>query len=181
MPEIPVVTVDVSHFRTKKQQQLLAMLNDKGVKTKCNEMILKTINDFVPMKTGALRKSGRATSEFIIWGEGLEYARYQYGGEVYGPNLPGLENGSPAWRSRKGKPKHPMGRELGVPGFALLRPKWQKGGQPYSGLVLYKFGYTTPGTHHHWDRYFTYAPKMKTNLEITRYLKAECKRRGLKT
>ena len=182
MSESPVVTIQVDQFRTKKQQKFLAMLNDDSIKTDINERILNVINHFVPKKTGALRRSGRATPDSIIWGEGLEYARYQYGGVVYGPNLPGLEYGSPAWRSRNGKRKHPTGRELGIPGSALLRPKWQKDepGKPkYTGLVLYTFGYTTPNTHHHWDKYFTYFPKMKTNLEITRFLKAECKRRGL--
>ncbi len=167
MPDIPIVTIDVARFRTKKQEELLAMLNDKKVKTEINTRILNTINKFVPKKSGALRRSGRATSEYISWGEGLaQYARYQYYGEVYGPNRPIVKNGTiVGWYSTPGQRKYPTGRELGVPGY------W----------MGWRFGYTTRGTHHHWDRYFTYFPKMKTNLEITRYLKKECKRRGLKT
>lgn len=166
MPDIPVVTIDVAKFSTKKQQKLLQLLNDKQVRTEVNTRIKDAINKFVPKKTGALRNSARATSDYIVWGEGLEYARYQYGGQVYGPNHPIVKGGRiVGWYSTPGQRKHPTGRELGVPG------QW----------MGWRFGYTTHGTHHHWDQYFRYLPKMKTNLEITRYLKAECKKRGLKT
>ena len=165
MPVIPIVTIEVEQFRTKKQQKLLDMLNDKVVKKQVNLRILNAINKFVPKKTGALRSSARVTSEFISWGTGLEYARYQYGGQIYGPNRPITEKGRiVGWFSTPGQRKYPTGRELGIPGY------WRG----------WRFGYTTPGTHHHWDRYFRYLPKMRTNLEITRYLKQECKRRGLK-
>lgn len=165
MPDIPVVTIDVERFRTKKQQKLLQMLNDKQVRTEINTRIKDAINPFVPKKTGALRNSARVTSNMIVWGEGLNYARYQYGGEVYGPNHPIVKGGKiVGWYSTPGKRKYPTGRELGIPG------SW-KG---------WKFGYTTKGTHHHWDKYFRYLPKLKANIEITRYLKRECKKRGLK-
>ena len=180
MPDIPIITLDVTKFNTKKQQKLLQMLNDKKVLVEVNTRIKDAINKFVPKKTGALRASARVTSNMIAWGEGLSYARYQYGGEVYGPNLPGLEGGNPAWRSRRGMQKHPTGRELGKRGAALLYPKWGVKDPSQRRPYLYTFGYTTHGTHHHWDQYFRYLPKMKTNLEITRYLKKECKKRGLK-
>ena len=183
MPEIPIVTIDVEQFRTKKQNKLLQMLNDPNVKVNVNTRIKNAINQFVPKKTGALRASARVHQDYISWGEGLpQYARYQYYGEIYGPNLPGAENGNPAWRSHKGRKKYPMGRMMGeFNGVVLLHPRWQKGTPRVTGLLPYKFGYTTPNTGHHWDKYFRYAPKMKTNLEITRYLKKECKRRGLST
>lgn len=168
MPDIAWVTIDVDQFRTKKQQQLLAMLNDKQVKVEINTRIKDAINKFVPKKSGALRESAVAHADYISWGENLSapYARYQYYGQVYGPNHPIMRGGRiVGWYSTPGRPKHPTGRELGVPGY------W-KG---------WRFGYTTHGTHHHWDRYFRYMPKLRTNIEITRYLKRECKRRGLKT
>ena len=165
MPNIPIITLDVTKFNTKKQQKLLQMLNDKNVLVEVNTRIKDAINKFVPKKTGALRESARVTSNMIAWGEGLEYARYQYGGEVYGPNHPITRGGTiVGWYSTPGQQKHPTGRELGIPGY------WRG----------WRFGYTTKGTHHHWDQYFRYFPKMKTNLEITRYLKKECKKRGLK-
>ena len=166
MPDIPIVTLDITKFRTKKQEKLLEMLNDNNVKTEINTRIKDAINKFVPKKSGALRRSARANSEFISWGEGLpQYARYQYYGEVYGPNRPIMSGGKiVGWFSTPGQKKHPTGRELGVRGY------WRG----------WRFGYTTKGTHQHWDRYFRYLPKLKTNIEITRYLKRECKRRGLK-
>lgn len=43
------------------------------------------------------------------------YAKYLYYGEVYGPNIPVYEHGSPEptrYFSPPGKPKHPTGRQL---------------------------------------------------------------------
>lgn len=163
---MPTIKIETERFQTKVQQKLLKMLDDKAVRKEINTRVKDAINQFVPMKSGALRKSAIVTHKSISWGRNLAYARYQYGGEVYGPNLPIIQNGTiVGWYSIPGRKKHPTGRELGVPG------EW----------MGWKFGYTTPGTHHHWDEYFKYGVKMKTNLEITRYLKAECKRRGLKT
>lgn len=158
------------------------MLNDPKVLIEVNKFIGKAITPFVPKKTGALRNSIRINPKSISWGgRNFQYAHYQYMGIVYGPNFPGAINGSPAWKSSKGKgSKYPTGRELGKPGSAMLRPIWQEG-TPVQGRLLYKFGYTTPGTRHHWDKAFTYQVKLKTNQEVTRYLKRECKRRGLKT
>lgn len=165
MAEDPIITLNLGRFRTKKQEKLLAMLNDDSVRVNVNTRIKDAINKFVPMKSGALRQSAEATKDSIIWGNGLPYARYQYYGQVYGPNHPIIRNGTiVGWYSTPGMKKYPTGRELGVPGY------W-KG---------WRFGYTTKGTHHHWDRYFRYLPKLKTNIEITRYLKKECKKRGLK-
>lgn len=175
------VNIQVAKFRTKKQDKLIALLQDKSVQKEVNEKIKDAINDFVPMKSGALRRSALVTHKSITWGRGLKYARYQYGGEVYGPNFPGAINGNPAWKSSPGEgSKYPTGREIGAfNGVINLRPRWQEGEPRVKGTLPYKFGYTTPGTHHHWDEYFTYGPKMKVNQEITRMLKAECKRRGL--
>lgn len=158
------VNIQVSKFQTKKQQKLIAMLNDKKVLKDVNTVIKDAINEFVPMKSGALRRSAIVTHKSITWGRGLPYAHYQYQGEVYGPNHPIVSGGRIiGWYSTPGMTKYPTGRELGVPG------EW----------MGWKFGYTTSGTHHHWDEYFKYGPKMKANLEITRMLKRECKRRGL--
>lgn len=159
------VEIKLERFRTEKQQKLLQMLNDDNVRVEINTRIKDAINKFVPKKSGALRASANVYPDKITWGEGLKYARYQYGGEVYGPNHPIIRNGKiVGWYSTPGMQKYPTGRELGIPGY------W-KG---------WRFGYTTKGTHHHWDQYFRYFPKMKANLEITRYLKKECKKRGLK-
>lgn len=158
------IKISTENFRTTKQQKLIAMLNDKAVQKEANKYIKDAITPFVPMKSGALRRSAIVTHKSISWGRGLKYAHYQYMGEVYGPNLPIVRNGTIiGWYSIPGSQKHPTGRELGIPG------EW----------MGWKFGYTTPGTKHHWDNAFKYQVKMKANQEITRYLKRECKRRGL--
>ena len=158
------IKIEVQKFRTTKQEELLKLLNDKQVRKQINTLIKDAINPFVPMKSGALRRSAIVTHLSITWGRGLKYGRYQYYGEVYGPNYPIVRDGAiVGWYSKPGVKKHPTGRELGVPG------EWRG----------WRFGYTTPGTQHHWDKKFTYEVKLKTNQEITRYLKKECKKRGL--
>lgn len=182
---MPTVKIELERFRTKRQQQLLKMLNDPKVQKQVNRYIADAITPFVPKKGGKLRRSVIVGPKSISWGRGLKYAHYQYEGEVYGPNYPIVQGGTLAgffraggrrypifnggtitgWYSIPGMTKHPTGRELGVPG------EWRG----------WKFGYTTSGTRHHWDRAFTYQVKLKANQEITRYLKRECKSRGLKT
>lgn len=174
------VSMDVEVVRTRRQQQLLKLLNDSDVRKTINKKVGDAINQFVPMKTGRLRKSMWIGVHTISWGHGLKYAKYQYGGEIYGPNIPGAINGNPAWIS--GKKKHPTGREIGAfKGTLDIKPKWQIGEPKVTGTLPYKFGYTTPNTTHHWDKEFTMEVKRKTNLDITRYLKRLCKNRGIST
>lgn len=177
----PTIQISMEQFRTDRQQKLLKLLEDKTVQKQCNDILKNFINYFVPMKSGALRRSAIATPNLIYWGRKLPYARYQYGGQVYGPNLPGAINGTPAWRS--GTPKHPTGRELGkFYGELSLFPVWQKG-KHVKGPLIYEFGYSEPGTGHHWDKKFSKDRRWKAqaNREITRYIKKECKNRGLQT
>lgn len=174
------VKVEVQKFRTRKQEELLKMLEDKQVRKHINTLVKDAINPFVPMKSGALRRSAIVTHLSITWGRGLKYGGYQYRGEVYGPNFPIAINGSPAWRSPRGEgSKHPTGRKIGAyNGTVQLYPKYQIGNR-VDGPLTYKLGYTTPGTKHHWDSKFSHDVKLRTNQNITRYLKSECKRRGL--
>lgn len=174
------IKVEVQKFRTRKQDELLKMLEDKQVRKQINTYVKDAINPFVPMKSGALRRSAIVTHLSITWGRGLKYAGYQYRGIVYGPNFPIAINGSPAWRSPKGQgSKHPTNREIGAyNGTVRLYPKYQIGNR-VKGPLVYKLGYTTPGTQHHWDNKFTYEVKLRTNQAITQFIKRECKRRGL--
>lgn len=71
---------------------------------------------YVPHDTGVLEQS--AYNSKIGSGEVIypgPYARYQYYGEVYGPNIPVFDDDSGVptrWFSPPGKKKHPTGREL---------------------------------------------------------------------
>ncbi len=178
---MPTLNIQIDKkLRTGRQLELIAMLQDKSVLKQINTFIKDGVNEFVPMQSGALRRSAIVTHKSITWGRKLKYARYQYYGEIYGPNYPGAINGVPAWKS--GKSKHPTGRMMGdFTGTLNLRPRWQKGEVTVKGTLPYKFGYTTSGTRHHWNELFKYRAKMKVNQEVTRYLKRECKRRGLKS
>jgi len=52
-------------------------------------------------------------SGMVVWN--TPYARYQYYGEVYGPNIPDIDPETGVvmgWWSPPGRPKHPTGRKL---------------------------------------------------------------------
>lgn len=166
---MPTVKIDVERFSTIKQKALLTMLNnDKAVRKNVNIILKDYINWFVPKASGKLRRSAIVTHNTISWGRGLKYARYQYGGEIYGPNYPIIRGGRiVGWYSRG--PKSPTGRMMSA----------HTQGSEWMGWV---FGYTEPGTEHHWDVKFNSHRmwKAKANREITHYLKQECKKRGLR-
>ena len=117
----------------QKGQAVLDIIDDKEVMREVHRMLGERCNEYVPMKSGTLRASMKAYPQSVRWE--TPYAHYQYEGEVYGPNIPIIQQGIIiGWYSRPGVQKYPTGRELGIPG------EW-KG---------WKFGYTTPGTKHHW-------------------------------
>lgn len=166
-----------------KIEKLRKMLNDREVRTDINRFIADAIQPYVPKKSGHLRNTLYVGPQVISWGRGLDYARYQFEGEVYGPNYPGITDEGTGWRSPS--IKSPTGRELGsFSGVVFLRPKWQlKDGNYITPESFepqpYEFGYTTAGTQHHWTEVYQWKLKSDTNKEITRYLKQECKKRGL--
>lgn len=76
---------------------------------------IRLMKPYTPFRNGFLEKS--ATLGTVI-GSGeikqiVPYARYQYYGKVYGPNIPLYENGEIiGYFSRKGQKKHPTGADL---------------------------------------------------------------------
>ena len=165
MASYPHLKIEISEFitPTKLQEKLLKILNDEQIRQGINQIIGDRANKYVPMESGALRESMRVDSDAIHWGEGLDYARYQYGGEVYGPNRPITYQGRiVGWYSPAGVKKSPTGRTLGVPGM------W-KG---------WKFGYKTPGTTHHWIDEMLQNERRAMNVQITAYLKREARKRN---
>lgn len=151
----------------RKLARLKNMLDDPETRKIINYFIGSEINRFVPKKSGQLRASMEVYPDKITWGEGLPYAQYQFGGVVYAPNYPRTEKDTGriiGWYSPKGSgTKHPTNRELGIPG------EWRG----------WKFGYTTPKTQHHWTDVYQGKLKSDTNKRITKYLKDECRMRGL--
>lgn len=166
-------------IRTKLQNKLLNVIGNRTVQYGVNEKLLEAITPYVPMRSGALRESGHATPKYISWN--TKYAHYQYEGDVYGPNLPGINEGEPAWLSRH--TKQPIGRKLGEYGSALLYPKWEiVNGEFYKSHsknpVLYTFGYSTSGTTHHWLDEMWKNDRVSVQLKITNYLKQEARKRN---
>ena len=168
---------------TKLQRELLDLINDKEVMREAHRMLGEMCNEYVPMKSGELRRSMKAYPKTVRWE--TPYAHYQYMGEVYGPNVPIVTGGTltgfykvsgrtyprfsggtiTGWFSYPGLKKRPTGRELGVPGY------W-KG---------WKFGYTKAGTTHHWfDEAMKNGGKRNYSRAVTEMLKKEAKKRGLK-
>jgi Minor capsid. len=77
--------------------------------------IMKFSVPYCPMETGTLSKSPYAASNHTQVIYPGPYARYQYYGEVYGPNIPVFDDnsGEPArFFSPPGQKKHPTGRKL---------------------------------------------------------------------
>lgn len=150
--------------RTKLQKKLLELVGNEKTMRGVNQIIANTVEPYIPYKTGALRRSVQVGPKTIAWRK--VYARYQYYGEVYGPNFPIMSQGQiVGWYSNPGEKKHPTGRELGLPGY------W-KG---------WTFGYTTPGTGHHWIEKMlsNTSDKRVMQIKITNYLKCRAKEMGL--
>ena len=74
---------------------------------------IRYMDKYTPMRTGALIRSATLGTKIgsgrIVYNS--PYARYQYYGEIYGPNIPIYKDGElMGWRSPP--KKHPTGREI---------------------------------------------------------------------
>ena len=75
------VNIRLDKYRTRKQTKLINMLNDKSVQKQVNTYIKDAITPYVPMRSGALRRSAIVTHNSITWGRGLPYAKEFITGE----------------------------------------------------------------------------------------------------
>lgn len=80
-----------------------------------DQKVIESCTPYVPASPDrTLEFSAQATTEIgsgeVIWN--TPYAHYLYMGEVYGPNFQVLIKGVLEWRSPKGRPKHPTGKQL---------------------------------------------------------------------
>lgn len=157
---------------TKLQRRLLKLLNDKEVNREVHRLLGERCNIYVPKKSGALRQSMKAYPQSVRWE--TPYARYQYEGEVYGPNWVGYTSPS-TWEWRTSKNKHKMGRTLGEnPGERLLKPKFGK--QYNTEPISVRFGYTEPNTSHHWlDEAMKNGGLRAYSISVTAMLKRKAK------
>ena len=129
-----MIRIGQAQFNTSLvAKELEAAIKDDACMTEVHNTLLRFCAPYVPKQQGILQGSGIATPEYAEWN--TPYAHYQYTGEVYGPNYPIMYGKQiVGWHSPL--KKHPTGRELGIPG------EWNG----------WQFGYTTPGTGHHWDQ-----------------------------
>lgn len=151
------VRIKMSPINTVLQTKLYNLVGNKEVMREAHRILGEMCNDYVPMKTGELRKSMIAYPQSVVWTS--PYARYQYEGEVWGPNKPIIQGGViVGWK--EGEPRHPTGRELGIP------HEW----------MGWQFGYTTPETGHHWfDKAMENGGRRAYSLRITGMLKRKAR------
>lgn len=184
MANYPKLIVKVSKFITPTilQQKLLDIIDNDEVRRGVNKIIADRTNKYVPMKSGALRESVKIGPKTISWGSGLNYARYQYGGEIYRTNYPIIQGGTLSGFFRKAGKRYPFFQGGTITGWYSI-PNLQK---VPSGAELgkpgewrgWRFGYTTPGTHHHWIDEMLRTEKRSMNIQITNYLKREARKRN---
>jgi len=158
------ISLNPTKLYSQKTIELLRMLNDPDMYLKANQIIADAIKPYVPKKSGALQQSVVVTPKEIIWGTGLDYAHYQYEGVVYEKNYPITKNGVVVGWYSKGS-KTPTTRPLG----GYFKGSWNG----------WFFGYSTGGSVSQWTKIYEWQLKSQTNIEITKMLRAECKRRRL--
>lgn len=103
--------VDVDVNVDKIQGQLDKLANDADLGLFTHKLLAKMCDPYVPMDTGVLSQTVEISKDAVNYNQ--PYARYQYFGEVYGPNIPITEDGEiVGWFSPKGKKKYPTGRKI---------------------------------------------------------------------
>lgn len=125
----------VSNFLQGK----IAELNNATTMLTIHENLAKRCDPYVPMDEGMLAQTVVITPQEVRYVQ--PYARYQYYGEIYGPNIPIKENGEVVgWFSPPGLPKHPTGRQMqhSTEKHPLATSKWDKAMLRDHGEEFYK-------------------------------------------
>lgn len=91
--------------------KLDALVDDQTM-MRVYKLLARMCEPYVPWQYGNLANTIEITPEYLRYVQ--EYAHYIYTGEIYGPNIPIIENGIIVdWRSPKGKgSKHPTDRPI---------------------------------------------------------------------
>lgn len=105
------VSVDTSQLGVILQQKLEQVVNDAATRLAVHNTLAKMCDPYVPMQTGTLAQTTRITPEGVTYTQ--PYAHYQYEGQVYGPNIPIVQDGViVGWFSRPGQKKEPTGAQI---------------------------------------------------------------------
>lgn len=85
------------------------LVRDNQTMLEIHNLYAKMMEPYVPF--GSDLGNMEVTPEYVKYN--TPYAHYDYIGEVYGPNIPIIEDGIVVgWFSIPDKPKHPTGRQL---------------------------------------------------------------------
>lgn len=140
--------------REKGTKNIIALTKNPNVLKDIAEKAIQLVNPYVPEDSGALQASGHVVYHEkqvqIVWGDSTkgsrgnptsDYARYQFAGKVYGPNIPILVDGIiVGWCSPKNKPKSPTGEMLSYKSPTAIS-HWtnviKRGGQEFDALIEY--------------------------------------------
>lgn len=89
----------------------IAEINTSQTMLAIHNQLAKMCDPYVPMQEGTLAQTVQISPESVTYTQ--PYARYQYYGEIYGPNIPIKENGEiVGWWSPPEQKKHPTGRYM---------------------------------------------------------------------
>lgn len=156
--------------------RLRDLSNDETLMKRVHTIFAEMCDPYVPYgETGELSNNITITAKNVVYN--APYARYQYYGKVYGPNIPMIINGEGTFRSPAGKAKHPTGAMIGdKEGEVGWFKPWRSDTGDYSPFP-YVYGYNR-GVHplatHHWDEQMLKDVgkdfRRRLRLNITRYL-----------
>ena len=153
------------YIKAFKELESNATLTVLGVR------IRKVFNQYVPKKSGKLRRSAEVWTEngmvAVRWGTGLPYAHYQYEGKIYDFNHVYFRNGVVAGWYSSPAPKKDSGRMMvpnfrttlftkGPSAFEMQNGKRVKVRNTGARRYIVRLGYSTPNTGHHWIEEITH-------------------------
>lgn len=125
---MPSVNISLENFNVDDIINKLELVTkDETARLAISNTLAKKCNPYVPMQSGTLADTHEVSAEGVRYTQ--PYARYQYYGEVYGPNIPIVENGIiVGWFSPPEQKKHPTGRLINYSKEAhpLATSKWDE-------------------------------------------------------
>ena len=105
------VSIDTSKLKNILEKRMMDVAHDEKAKLEIHNKLAEMCEPYVPMETGTLAQTTDITSEGVTYKK--PYAHYQYEGQVYGPNIPIIEDGViVGWFSPPRQKKHPTGASI---------------------------------------------------------------------
>lgn len=106
-----MATIKIDAKLNRKLEKQFEELNNDTTMLLIHNTLAKKCDPYVPFAEGPLSQTIEITAKGVRYTQ--PYARYQYYGEVYGPNIPITQDGMiVGWFSPPGQPKQPTGRTM---------------------------------------------------------------------